>query len=522
MKKNLSLLLLSTTTVFAHDYDIKSRTFFSVITHFQTGSPEREAFFRDHFLVNETKRIGFEAVAFASFSGNADRLAQYFLPFGKCELLVAEEGASSFRSRDVDAIHLNINHVAPDNTFQSKVKFGFQQKVYGLGLAVRARIFPEKDSKWWVAASAPIESVRNEMKLREKIEHKGGELEATRVANVKQAFKQEEWCFGRIDCDHHTKVGVADIDLQAGYQWKTTGKSHGESYIGLVIPTGNKPNGKLVFEPIVGNNNHFGFIMGSMLSEQFFDDGRDSFYVVMSGNSRYLFANDQVRSFDLTDKQWGRYMEVYVDEEAAQAAEDAVSVADGDHGSPGINVFTKCLHVSPRFMHRFNAAFLYKHRHFNAEAGYNLTSRQSERVKLKKCSVGPALVAGEGSGTGNGDTTKSRSINHQAAGSDDLSLPSYATLMPADLDPTTAAHPALISHVLYLSIGYQQQVAHPEEEPSKSRWGKTTEQKSSSSQKNSSYYSWIPTCGLGASYEFSEDNTSLDRWTVWGKVELVY
>ncbi len=495
MKRKLLLLFLSMPTFIAADeYDIKSKTFFSAIPHFQAGSPEREAFFRDHFLVKDTKRFGMEAVVYGSWSHNSDRLAQYFLPFGKCELLVAEQGASSALGRDVDAIHLNINHVSPGNTFQSKVKFGFSQDVCGVGLAARARVFEEQDSKWWVAVSAPIESVSNKVDLCETVENKGGTLEATRVANVTQAFKQEEWKFGRIDCEKHSKVGIADVELQAGYQWKTTGVSHGESYIGVVIPTGNKPEGKVVFEPIYGNNHHFGFMTGSMLSEEFYNDGQDSFFVVMSGNSRYLFSGDEVRSFDLTDKQWGRYMEVYVNQDAAQAASDASSLATGDHGSPGINVFTRCMRVTPRFMHRLNVALLYKHSHYSAEAGYNLTSRQSEKVELKKCTYGPALVAGEGSATSDGKTTKSRTINHQAAGSDDVSLPQYAGLNRLDLDITSAAHPALISQLLYASFGYQ----------------------------NSSQESWIPVMGLGGSYEFSADNTSLDRWTAWGKIELIY
>jgi hypothetical protein len=494
MKKSLAALVVALPLMsFASEYDIKSRTFFTAIPQFQAGTPEREALFRDHFVMNDTKRLVFEAVAYGGKSHNSNRLAQYFLPFGKCELLVAEDGASDVASRDVDAVHLNIAHDAPGNTFQSKVKFIFEQDVFGIGLAARARIFKEKDSKWWVAASAPIEVVRNKAKLCETIEDAGGTLESAlvpRVANVTQAFKQTIWEFGRIDGEHHSRTRIADIELQVGYQWKTTGKSHGESYIGLVIPTGNKPEGKLVFEPIVGNNQHFGIMTGSMLAEEFYNDGIDSFYFIITGNSQYLFENSQVRSFDLTDKQWGRYMEVYVNKDAAQAAFNASTPATGDIGSPGINVFTRCLRVTPRFLHRYNLALLYKHKPWHLEGGYNLTSRQAEKVRLEKCLSGPALVAKGGSG----QTTKARTINHGANAVDDFPLSQYAILAREDLDITSAAHPALISSVLYLSLGYQ---------------------------KNSKD-SWSPMLGIGGSYEFSGDNTTLDRWTAWFKAGVVY
>ena len=44
-------------------------------------------------------------------------------------------------------------------------------------------------------------------------------------------------------------------------------------------------------------------------------------------NRRYLFEGDEIRTFDLITKPWGRYMEVYQNREAAQTAQANVGNA---------------------------------------------------------------------------------------------------------------------------------------------------------------------------------------------------
>ena len=250
------------------------------------------------------------------------------------------------------------------------------------------------------------------------------------------------------------------------------------------------PRARNVFEPIVGNNKHGGILAGGTVAHEILHHKDRSIHLILSTNSRYLFSNIQQRSFDLTDKQWGRYMEVYDSIEDAQAADDAITVANGNHGSPGINVFTKCVKVRPGFSNLTNLAFLYKHSNFNAEIGYELACAQDEKVQLAApWQEGPALVSGVGAGS----TSKSRTINHNADGSDDVFLPNYAVLTCSDLDISTASNPAYVDHIVYASVGYFVDDHRIQ-----------------------------PLVSSGVSYEFSADNTSLDRWLVWGKIGLTH
>jgi hypothetical protein len=97
--------------------------------------------------------------------------------------------------------------------------------------------------------------------------------------------------------------------------------------------------------------------------------------------------------------------------------------------------------------------------------------------------------------TGGGSTTKSRTINHNAAGSDDVSLPSYAFLTNQDLNLASAAHPDVVDHLFYFSGGFD----CPET-------GDRTE----------------VFLDFGASYECSTNNGGLDRWLSWLKYGCKY
>ena len=75
---------------------------------------------------------------------------------------------------------------------------------------------------------------------------------------MRQAFAQKGWRFGRITPEKHKKWGVADIELKIGYNSCACDTYTMNSYVGLIVPTGTRVRARYVFEPIVGNNRHFG------------------------------------------------------------------------------------------------------------------------------------------------------------------------------------------------------------------------------------------------------------------------
>lgn len=522
MKKKLLVSLILASSTIGAVYAVRLRkenyitghTFFTTRPFFQTAMPERVSLFRPTILDSCCNGYGgaMQLVAFGGKSLDNRDLARYFLP-GGCvadTIRVVEFNPQAnplavdgLRGNDVEARHFNIE--TNTGTFKSLVRFCPNQEFIGLGFAYMQRLscWDDGATKWWAEISAPLVHVKNCMTLQEEIIDDGGgaknELgldDSPRVGTMREAFMQSNWKFGRIDgcADERTRLG--DIEVKLGYNY---GRAHGDrcslsSCFGIVIPTGNTPNGHKVFQAIVGNNHHAGFFLGNSISFDLKVINGTRIYMKLDSNSRYLFENDEVRTFDLVGKPWSRYMEVYRNQDQATLAstETTSVIARENLGTSGINVFTRCVKVMPRFSLDFNTAFLFDYELCSgmllAEIGLNFFARQAERIEAN-CKVN-THIALKGV-NGNGQTTFARTIRDNFAASD-VSLPTYATQDSCELDLNSAAHPATLSHIFYATIGYQ-------------------------------FCNDCPALvSIGGSYEDSTFNTALSRWMVWGKYALTF
>jgi hypothetical protein len=499
---------------------------------FTSQTPEMVSSFRsDRNLLPEDGHGGaFQAVFFGSRTTNADDLARYFFFNGQEKLTVAEvgpvAGAAGFGTQNLLAQDFNIFTV--DGDFQSNITIAPQQSVIGLGLHGRYSFWKNHDSGrgFWLSVSTSIQHVKNDMNFCEFIVNNGGGVnEAANdvvVANMTEAFAQPAWKFGKICANSSMKkTGLADIEFKAGYEWLQHEPAHMESYIGLVIPTGNKNEGEFVFEPIVGRGKYFGIMFGSCLGLEIWnsDDGDKNIRYELANHTEILFKKDQVRSFDLKNRPWSRYLPVYANIEQAQAAA-ALVAADPLHAmnmsTPGINVFTQGVKVTPGLTHDINTAFVFTCRRFQAEAGYNFLAKRAEKVELD-CPWQPVTALKHF--LGDGQTNPIRTINgnpyyEQLVSS--ITLPIIPPTIPpvpgillipvavanyetaviqvTDLDLNTAATPAILTNTLYATLGFHlYERAHP-------LFG-----------------------NVGASYTFSKNNDAVPRrWVLWAKMGLSF
>jgi len=501
------MVLFMTTTVSANSCANScscahtSKSFFAVRPPFQESSPELVSNYRyDRYHARKNGIDGaIQIVGFGGRSTNPTALGKYFMPFCNNQI-TATLSQEEFPHDTVYAQHFNI--YTQTGTFESVLTFSPRQTYGGLGVSYRQDFLANTDRTgfFWGSISLPVEHVRNDMELCEKITDTGGganpDDDVHVVANMTQAFAQEEWQFGKIMCAQ-SLTGVADIQAKLGYEWLHK-LCHVEGYIGATIPTGNKPCGRYVFEPVVGNGRHAGVIWGSACGFELWQNNGTSLHIEWAINNQYLFSNTQNRSFDLKGKPWSRYMEVYANEEEAQAAHDQTNLQlRANQSSAGINIFTKPMKVTPGYSYNMNAAFVVNSdRGFSGELGYNVYARNQECVSLD-CGwqEGPALKAQLGDGTTQPlrDITPNIDINEELT---PVPLADYedSIIKLEDLNLDSAAHPAYISHTVYATTGY--------------RWDKRV----------------YPTfAALGASYEFSTvSNAVLDRWTLWGKAGVSF
>ncbi len=500
------------------DCEVSSRSYFQTRPHFQSASPELMAAFRDDIL--HAREDGYQgaiqAVLFGSKSSNSEDLVRYFTPFCKTELIVGEEAAENadeekdgaIGGKDLLASHFNI--FSNNGKFRSKISFEPKQTVIGLGLHLRKSFWrnEEKGRGAFFSVSSPITRVKNEFKLNEKIINDGGGVDENAdvnvVANMTEAFRQKEWKFGKIDSKgcgkrcrftDQTETKLGDIEVKLGIEWLGDRiPCHLETYAGVLIPTGNVPKGEFIFEPVVGHGKHPGVMLGSAGGIEIWrDDERDwDVRVEYATHSMYLFTKQQVRSVDLKDKPFSRYMEVYANKVQAQ---EALDMEDTNLATPGINVFTLPVNVRPGFSYNVNTAFvLTTGNGFQGEAGYNFYCRRADCVELaKRWKVGPALKHFDGVGLTNPvrDITGNFRLEDIGGNLPNISIDDYDDnrIQEDDLDLTTAAHPCALSHTFFAALGY--------------RWDERE------------YPIFI---NFGGSYSFSKaSDASIDRWTVWAK-----
>jgi hypothetical protein len=484
--------------------DFTSKSIFRDNPQFSNGRPEFLSLYRpDRALLKKDGIWGsFEVVGFGGKSGSSDELARWFFPFRKTSLVVGEVssvndavggfirgGSDAFKNNTHDIIANNFFINTLNHDFQSIISISPEQEYAGGGFNYHQVFTDDEDKGYWFDVTVPVVQVKQRMNLCETIINQGQPLNGSPRSMV-QAFVNPDFKFGKICPGELKQTAVSDIEIRIGRDGARGNHCHYTGFIGIVVPTGNKPTAQWMFEPIVGRAGHFGIEWGSYAGYEFYHSEDFSIQANCDINNTWLFAADEVRSFDLVDKQWSRYIRVFTDVTATTS-------------TPGINVFTKCMEIRPKGTWQVNSSFLMKYGKFEAEAGFNLYVRQSEAGKLTQPWTSNAAIAGTLGGSP-GVPARSMSLasmrmwdNGLVQDDADQSLlatnPANNTLLyrpirGCDLNLQSALHPACVAQTVYATVGYNNEVAtHP------------------------------AFASLGTSYQFSHNNAAMNRWTIWGK-----
>ena len=507
-----------------------SQTFFTVNPEFQAGMPERITLWRnDRTTARKDGHNGtLQLVPFGGRSTRASDLAAYFSIDYKPVLFVSEDfdATCDIFSEQLNIYTQQLGTPPPANFFQSQISFEPRRNVAGLGVSYRQGFARRDDGKgFFFEISFPIEEVKTSMHLGETIITDGsGPLECTTltssgfshlqslqcpvqsavaingqptppVGSVCAAFQQPAWAYGRIENDSHymSKSGVADVDLLVGYDIVNTDCCYFSSHLGVLAATGNTPEGILLFEPIIGYNKTTALRYGGQFGLELWTHATKERSLWFYFQSEFFFhlKKTQTRSFDLKNKPWSRYMQVYSSQEQAN---EAYLTGNRYLHTPGINVFTQSVDVKAGTSRTYNSGLAFNSKGLQAELGYTFCARPAECVELQ-CQF-PRGIALKSLITP-GAINNVQMINATDVCNDILPETSYSpldnyndsTLSGDDLDMNSAAHPAFLSYIIYGSIG--------------NRWD------------DRDYPLFI---GGGGSYEFTADNSTMTRWLLWGKV----
>lgn len=218
--------------------------------------------------------------------------------------------------------------------------------------------------------------------------------------------------FARFDRDSHTKLGVADMHAILGYNLVNAQDYHFGLGVRVAFPTGNSPEGNLLFEPIIGNGKHWE--LGAHVTTHGIlwrneEDALNYFGLYFDANITHMFNASQRRTFDLKSKPLSRYM---IAERMGRPITDALVGADNTAGtnpqipdaqfknefSPVANISTFNVKVSMAVQADLAAQFTYADHNFTWDIGYNFWGRSCEKIKrtggcISSCAGTPEFAA---------------------------------------------------------------------------------------------------------------------------------
>jgi len=205
-------------------------------------------------------------------------------------------------------------------------------------------------------------------------------------------------CHAKMSCRPRTKTALSDVQMALGWNFLCDEDYHVGINIRAAAPTGNRPEGYYLFEPIVGNGKHWelggGFSSHVVLNRSIDEEKRWEFY--FDANVTHLFKAKQCRTFDLCCKPLSRYMlaaKFSSEVNDLQAADDdGFGQPDNPQApakqflgiySPVANVTTFAVDVSADIQGDIVAMLQHIHGNWSFDLGYNFWGRSCEKIDLR-------------------------------------------------------------------------------------------------------------------------------------------
>ncbi len=299
---------------------------------------------------------------------------------------------------------------------------------------------------------------------------------------------------GKFPSHELNKWTVPGVHFDLGYDiydklpWYFAGSMH------IVFPTGNRPKGIYVFEPIIGANKSWQ--LGATAIAHYikqFDQSEFGIYFYAVGT--HLFKSKQDRVFSLNCNGPGSQLLLL-----KQFNDDKTGLINAEREA---NIFLGTTKIGATLMFDGSLMFQYSHKHLVLDLGYNLWARtpehRSKSVGLKMCCDTAFGIKGDAPMEFQtmigclsspvqclNDTETQSCARICGPAAQDDAVTTFIT--PGDLNYQAALHPAAMSHKVFAATGY------------KSWW-----------------YALI-----SGEAEFSTNNAALNQWGVMLKVGIYF
>jgi len=199
---------------------------------------------------------------------------------------------------------------------------------------------------------------------------------------------------GRISVCRLKETRLSDIHFTFGYNWKICEDYHYGINLHLAAPTGNRPKGCFLFEPIIGNGKHWELGLGFSGSWTFWRGcGCEEEFLALYCDATFthLLKTCQCRSFDFCGRPNSRYMLL------AQMGKNVDDINGGSNGTktanseyaktllPAINYTTMNVDVKIGLQADIALKLAWVRDEWSFDLGYNLWGRTGEKFCNKNC-----------------------------------------------------------------------------------------------------------------------------------------
>lgn len=198
----------------------------------------------------------------------------------------------------------------------------------------------------------------------------------------------------RISKCNLTRTRVAELTAAMGWNFVDYQDFAFGFQVRGAAPTGNRPEGCFLFEPVVGNGHHWE--LGAGIDSRWCmwrsEDEEDDFTAYLDGNISHLFKTRQCRFFDLKCKPLSRYMlamkftgtaeNLRAGDSAASAQAPAYQFAK--EYAPVANLTTIPVDVSAAVQGDIALKFAYTHCNFQWDIGYGFWGRSCFDI-VRRC-----------------------------------------------------------------------------------------------------------------------------------------
>ena len=493
-------LLQSAYGVVGSNGNVSSLTHFTDMIEFVAGGPVRIDLMPHLFDQNEKKNWNVSLFAqYFSSPENSVKLATLLFPFQDV-LLTTTGGPDYFLStatnkeiRDLDASILGIT----DKEFFSITGIFPQSTKKYLGFfGYYAFSHNENNTpKFSLQVAAPLISVNHKIGQKEKIYKKGSSYDASPIKNVIDGLSSknllnQRWNFSK---EGISNTEISNIELNLSWNYFPLKKCSIETYAGCLIPVTKKTkkekiNEQFIFPPTIPNSEHFGLQYGTTISLFLYENDERIIQFVLGNNLLYFIPEKKLRSFDLAQKPWSRYLPVYENFALPNQSETSL-----------VNKLTLTSRVTPNFSNIATIQMDFKKNFYTFGIGYTLFTRQSESVTIiddlpNIATKGTSeIIPGE-----NAPLSVARTASLQLSREDIICQnpvyedPNfyYTKIENGNIDISSATHPAVFLGEIYLKLKLD-------------------------------CFDRLK-CVLGGSYRFCHNNTAIEYSTCWAGIQYEF